>query len=1346
MITFFYKLLSKVPQLLKSKTFLILTGALLLLFLLTPLSIIQINQKISSVINQKAEQGILQFEKQTGLKIRWESLNFNLLLLRVDLKEVFISNSFNPAAKKNLLFDFLNGPQFLDEISLRPRIIYSFLKGAIHLSSVKIRGGELHLKTVPFTHKKALGNKTLNLPIQRLFITETHLQVQHKENELSLSHIHMDIRKTGFGNYKFQSTVKSTRINQTDPFEFQAKGRTSGDQLFMKYVSLKNQETDIKIPLLNIAFNQRGIQLAETKSSGVISSSLLEQMTRLLNQKNLPVKGLFSYNFHLIFNRTQGFNGNFSVQSMSPTIQNVPLKTIFLQGKVDKEALSIHEGRIEMKNQAQIQIKEIKLFHESQTDSPAFILSINTKNLPLDFILKNTLNKSSLFPVSSSFSGPLNCAGVINLSHINCKGTLQSPKITIQTEKDPVVSFYGMKVDLDGIWKDSNLKFNFLAHKNDTTQLTGLGHYSLLTNNFSLTLNGFSLLKEDMEFITSFPMEGLVQVTNGIFKVKKNRFTMDGRISSGDLTIDRYNIKNVTGAAKIKDNVLSFQNLKGRTGKSVYNGTVIANFEEKKIELKITSPFLDIRNLKTILGGNNDILSDFKVSGTGEGHFEMLLPFSDKEPKNFHLTGHLFNAQINKDFFPGINFDIIFQNNSGNIRSLTFRKSKGSISGKGHFDKDFNLNISLKGTSIPLERLEFLNSLLLFNQSGVINFSGQLTGPVLDPEFKGSGEITNAVFYTYPVDNSQLNITLSRKHLSLSGNLMNELLLEELSYKFQEKNSLYIKTKLYKWDFINLFLARTKKENLREFSSKLTGEMELNIQDDNISGLIKIDNLRISQGNKWMKNSESFSIYITPSAWTVSPVQFSHYNNKILEIKNSSGNQQMVSGYTYLGLWSLWFPFFNLMEGEANINFSMNKNLKSFKPEGQIIIHNGFLSMPPLAGFTNVNASVKLNQNKITISQFNSLYGEGTVNGEGAILYSYGKQPPTVNCILNFSDSRINIPKGFYTRGDGSLTITGNQSPYLIKGDYIIDSGNILREWSETKEDDFINNNLLFSKKDKPDDSLFHLDLKIHAQKPLLIKNSIIRAPARGTLHVHGPLKNLLLNGTIELAEDDSSRQSGIITFRDREFIINTASVVFDNSPPDNPLLKVTAQTSIEAKVIDNFLRDNQEINKQYRIFLSAEGPSKNLKVSLNSTPFLSEKEIISVLAFGMDTQRFDENIKENIKQYSYQFLGSYFLQQHLGKELSNILDLKLDTAPYLNTRSEEPVATKVTLRKDWLKNLQTSISRTIEENPVSDARVKYNLKKNISLTAFWEDTEKNLENETEKDTAGLDLEFHFEF
>ena len=726
-------------------------------------------------------------EKQTGLKIRWESLNFNLLLFRVELKEVFISNSFNSASKKNLLFDFLNGPQFLAEVSLRPRVFYSFFKRAVHLSSVKMRGGKFQLKTAPFIQKQLKKRKELNLPVGRISIANTHIQVRHGENELDFIGAEADIRKTGFGNYKFLSAAEAVRINRAEAFEFRARGRTSGRRIFIKNISFKNELTDAQIPLLQVSFDHRGIHRVETKSAGVISSSLIEQSVRLFHQKSPMIKGVFKYNFHLTFQRRKGFQGEVFVSSNSPVIQNVPLKTLSVRGVLKKDSFSARNGFIETKDSAKIKIKEIKFFPQAETAVPAFILSVDTQRLSLNFIVKNMLKKDSFSPVQAVFSGPLNCAGVVDFSHINCKGSLQSSKTVIQIEQGPVVSFYDMGINWDGVWRDSALKFNFSAEKEDTTQLKGSSRYSLLTKEFSLKLNGFSLLKEDTKFVVPFDLKGSVQIADGVFKAGEKGFSVEGRLFTEDLLLNQYNIKNITSFVQMKDKILLFRNIRGRTGKSVYEGNAAVDFTEEKAEMKIKSSFLDIQDLKAVLGGA-PLIRDLKIKGTGEGVFEMALPFSKRRTRDFRLTGHLFNTQIDKEFFPGIDFDISFQEGAGIVRSLVFRKSKGSLSGQGRFDEEFNLDVDLKGTGIPLERIEFLNTLLPFSQSGVVNFSGKLKGSVLNPEFQGSGEIINAVFYTYPADNSRLNIILKEKKLFLSGNLMNELLLEELSYDFQKKN------------------------------------------------------------------------------------------------------------------------------------------------------------------------------------------------------------------------------------------------------------------------------------------------------------------------------------------------------------------------------------------------------------------------------------------------------------------------------------------------------------------------------------------------------------------------------
>ena len=135
------------------------------------------------------------------------------------------------------------------------------------------------------------------------------------------------------------------------------------------------------------------------------------------------------------------------------------------------------------------------------------------------------------------------------------------------------------------------------------------------------------------------------------------------------------------------------------------------------------------------------------------------------------------------------------------------------------------------------------------------------------------------------------------------------------------------------------------------------------------------------------------------------------------------------------------------------------------------------------------------------------------------------------------------------------------------------------------------------------------------------------------------------------------------------------------------------------------------------------------------------------MLTLGMGSRRFDTQVKENITQYSYQLLGSLLLRRPLGREIRDRFGLELGIAPHINIQKNEPV-TKITLKKTWPKSLETFFSRTIEESPQSDVRLKYKLSRYIALTAFWENQEvRGLEDAVDsRNKAGVDLETAFEF
>ena len=131
------------------------------------------------------------------------------------------------------------------------------------------------------------------------------------------------------------------------------------------------------------------------------------------------------------------------------------------------------------------------------------------------------------------------------------------------------------------------------------------------------------------------------------------------------------------------------------------------------------------------------------------------------------------------------------------------------------------------------------------------------------------------------------------------------------------------------------------------------------------------------------------------------------------------------------------------------------------------------------------------------------------------------------------------------------------------------------------------------------------------------------------------------------------------------------------------------------------------------------------------------------MLTLGMGSRHFDTGVKENITQYSYQLLGSLLLRQPLGREIRERFGLELGIDPKI--QNNEPV-TKITLKRKWFKALESSFSRTIEELPQSDVKLKYNLSRSMALTAFWENKIRGLEDIDTQNKTGLDLEISFEF
>lgn len=120
------------------------------------------------------------------------------------------------------------------------------------------------------------------------------------------------------------------------------------------------------------------------------------------------------------------------------------------------------------------------------------------------------------------------------------------------------------------------------------------------------------------------------------------------------------------------------------------------------------------------------------------------------------------------------------------------------------------------------------------------------------------------------------------------------------------------------------------------------------------------------------------------------------------------------------------------------------------------------------------------------------------------------------------------------------------------------------------------------------------LDLNIETRDPLRIKTSLLETSAHGSFHIAGDLSSPKMSGMISLHD-------GIIQFPYKPLFITKAFLQAIPDHPDDPAIELIARNKI----------------KNFEVTLSVHGSLKNHTVSLESTPALTETQLVSLLLAG---------------------------------------------------------------------------------------------------------------------------------
>ncbi len=198
----------------------------------------------------------------------------------------------------------------------------------------------------------------------------------------------------------------------------------------------------------------------------------------------------------------------------------------------------------------------------------------------------------------------------------------------------------------------------------------------------------------------------------------------------------------------------------------------------------------------------------------------------------------------------------------------------------------------------------------------------------------------------------------------------------------------------------------------------------------------------------------------------------------------------------------------------------------------------------------------------------------------------------------------INYKQDFYAILDGNLSINKNSSFEISKDSLFKINGDLVLKRSLFKENDFSTEPEMFFAFPNPvvnKDNLFEINLNIYNKNPMKIKTSFVNANANLNLNFYSLYcDNQFITPKIS---GDIHLHNGILKFLKHKLYIYEGKVQFTSNEFNEPIIDLTAQNKI----------------KKYLINLQATGLLGSPKVVLESSPNLSEEQILALLISGSE-------------------------------------------------------------------------------------------------------------------------------
>lgn len=673
-------------------------------------------------------------------------------------------------------------------------------------------------------------------------------------------------------------------------------------------------------------------------------------------------------------------------------------------------------------------------------------------------------------------------------------------------------------------------------------------------------------------------------------------------------------------------------------------------------------------------------------------------------------------------------------------------KRNGKLTAQISYSKDTKIDWNFATENISVSDIDHLARLdvPIRGNIGIASSGSGKTGAV---ESSTSVRVSDVVVRGVPFPASDLSIRSAGGITVAKGYALGGQGVLDFSYDFKTGGNCYLKTELNRLDFSpGLLILNPTTLQDRNLLGVASGLFELSFKSgemDQGNGRIEVNEYHLAKTGTRFDLKKSVQTKIERGTFHIADLILQGKSGEIalnLRGKNTQLDGK-VEGELDLSIIEFLSSTVTEASGAARLNTLIGGTIKEPQVNGKAEILGGTVRVQSVeAPFENITGNLELKQNVLNVQNLVADFATGRVTSRGNI-FLFASQYPKLDLNATLFGNKIKVYPFQYVKVHGKINVKGEEIPYLVDGKIAVESA-LSREKVFSQNQSRVLKSARYmpsaSLKDESDYPRFRLAIDVSGDQGIFVQNDLFDAELKANVKVINTIETPRLLGSVEVIPGQSK-----MTFKDRVFQIQSATVDFDNPAVLNPKFHLTAATDVNG----------------VKVQIYSAGRLEKYKVELSSNPSMSESEILSLLALGLapdeikklrsgDRDLYEQGEAASLILHSLDFNRDVQNKTGFQIQLDEAVNNQVGTSIFRPKSDSESVASpKIVIKRQIGRKIDLSVGRTVGAGNYSqnEFNAEWHVTPGLSIIGVYDDLKGNEERDS-RTSLGVDLKLQRRF